>query len=107
MHQALTLSTAFLRAVRLLLEPLGGFELEETRTTRWASGHFAGARHRIIFRFVGDGAERAAQQLIYRVGTEELEVEGQLIAEITLAGDERVQSPTLVRVKLEALTVCC
>jgi len=107
MNQALSLSTAFLRAVRLLLEPLGGFELEETNTRRWESGHFAGARHLLVFRFVGEHAERAANALTRRIDSEDLEVEGQMVADITLFAEERTRSPNRVLLKIEALTVCC
>ncbi|HEY0028711.1 MAG TPA: hypothetical protein VGC35_12650 [Allosphingosinicella sp.] len=107
MTGTLSLSTAFLRAVRLLLEPLGGFELEETNTRRWESGHFAGARHQFIFRFIGDHAERAANALVRRIASEDLDVEGQLVADITLCSEERTRSPVCVLMKIEALTVCC
>jgi hypothetical protein len=107
MTQPLALSTAFLRAVRLLLEPFGSYELEESKTQRWESGHFSGARHLFIFRFVGDHAERAANALLRKIVSEDLEVEGQTVADITLSSDERDRGPTRVRLKIEALTVCC
>ena len=108
MNPSLSLSTAFLGAIRRWLEPLGSvFELEETSTRAWSSGHFTGARHLVVFRFAGAQAARAADALLHKINRETLQVDGQTVAEIRLSGDERTRSPGCVRVKLEALTVCC
>jgi hypothetical protein len=50
-------ATALLRAVRVHFVHFAGFVLEEIRSRRWASITFRGARHELVFRLEGEGAE--------------------------------------------------
>ena len=105
MDQALSLSGAFLRAVRARLEGHAGFAVEEVRTRAWRSANFHGTRHELALRFEGEAAGTSADTLLGELGREALAVPGQILAEWRLAADERL--PNCVRLRIEALTVCC
>ena len=105
MDRALSLSTAFLRAVRTRLEPHAGFTMEEIRSRAWRSANFHGARHELALRFVGESAATAADALLGELGREAIVVPGQILAEWRLTAEERL--PSCVRLRIEALTVCC
>jgi hypothetical protein len=103
MDQALTLHAAFLRGLKASFESFAGFVLEEVRSRSWASAHFRGARHQLALRFEGEGAEAAADALLAGVAGKPPEAAGQIVADLSVAADER--RPGLVRIRLEALTV--
>jgi hypothetical protein len=105
MDQALTLSAAFLRAVRTRLQSHASFTLEEVRTRAWRSANFHGARHELALWFEGETAGTEADALLSELGREALSVPGQILAEWRLATEERL--PSCVRLRIEALTVCC
>ncbi|HEX8579703.1 MAG TPA: hypothetical protein VF655_08945 [Allosphingosinicella sp.] len=103
MDQALNLHAAFLRGLRASLESFAGWVLEEVRSRGWASANFRGARHQLALRFEGDGAGEAADALLAGVVRMPPEAAGQIVADLSVAADER--RPGVVRIRLEALTV--
>lgn len=96
-------TSALLRAVRATLESAGRFVLEEVRSRNWASVTFSGARHELAFRLEGEGAEVAAGRFAAGLEAAEFALDGHVLADIALVGDER--QPGVARMKLEALTV--
>jgi hypothetical protein len=102
---SLTLDTAFLQALRARLERYACLTLEEVRTRGWASANFRGARHELALRFDGETAESTADALLADLRRQALALRGQTVADLHLAAEER--RPRLVRLRLEALTVCC
>jgi hypothetical protein len=92
-----------LEAVRDRILPFAGFVVEETRSRRWASVTFQGARHEIAFRVEGDGAEAAAGRFLSGLDARSFELRGHLVADLSLVAAER--RPGLARIRLEALTV--
>lgn len=97
--------TVFVGAIRTRLEPYRGFTMEEVRTRAWKSANFHGARHELALRFEGECAGSAADALLGELQREEVTVPGQILAEWRLVAEERI--PNRVRLRLEALTVCC
>ena len=96
-------TTALLRAVRAAFPVGAGFVLEEVRSRAWASVTFTGARHRLVFRLEGDGAEAAAERFAAGLGAAEFALHGHILADISLTAEDR--RPGSVRIELEALTV--
>ena len=80
-----------------------GFVLEETRSRRWASVTFKGARHEIAFRLDGDGAEGEAERFLLGLEARAFPLRGHLVADLCLVAQER--RPGFARIRLEALTV--
>lgn len=103
MDQALKHSTAFLRAVRLAFEPLSAVRLEEARCRSWTSTNFRGTRHELTFRFEGRGAGDAADAFAARLEETQLDLVGQIVADMKVVSDER--RPGWARLRVEALTV--
>lgn len=52
--------------------------------TQWASATFTGSRHTFVLRFEGAEAVEAAEALTIAVGDADIEIQGALIAEITV-----------------------
>ena len=96
-------ATALLRAVRDHFAPFAGFVLEESRSRRWASVTFRGARHELAFRLEGDGAEAAAGRFLSGLRMCDFDLRGHLLADMSLVTEER--RPGCARIRLEALTV--
>jgi hypothetical protein len=104
MDQALRLNGDFVAALRARLQAFAGLIVEEVRTRTWRSANFQGARHELALRLEGTSAADDADALLLTLAGEPLEVAGQIVADLTLAADQR--EPERVRVTLEALTVC-
>ena len=96
-------TTAFLHAIRVTFANFAGFVIEEIRSRRWASVTFQGARHELVFRLEGDGAEAAAAHFLGRLDARLFPLRGHLLADISLAAEER--RPGFARIRLQALTV--
>lgn len=96
-------ATAFLQATRVQLVHFDGFVLEEIRSRRWASVTFQGARHELIFRLEGEGAEEAAGRFLSGLDARSFPLRGHLVADVSLVAEER--RPGFVRIRLDALTV--
>ena len=80
-----------------------GFVLEEIRTRRWASVTFQGARHALVFRLEGEGAEQAAGRFLAGLDARNFTLRGHLLADVSLIEEER--RPGFARIRLDALTV--
>lgn len=96
-------ATAFLQAIRVQVVHFAGFVLEEIRSRRWASVTFQGARHEIVFRLEGEGAEEAAGRFLSGLDARNFELRGHLLADVSLVAEER--RPSFARIRLDALTV--
>jgi hypothetical protein len=92
-----------LQAIQARLLPFAGFVIEETRSRRWTSVTFQGARHDIAFRLEGEGAEAAAARFLGGLDARRFKLRGHLLADLSLVAEER--RPGLARIRLEALTV--
>ena len=95
--------TAFLQSIRVHFVHFAGFVLEEMRSRRWASVTFQGARHELVFRLEGEGAEEAAARFLSGVHARNFPLRGHLVADMSLVSEER--RPGWARIHLEALTV--
>jgi len=99
-------TTAILQACRVQLVHVvhfAGFVLEEVRSRRWASVTFQGARHELVFRLEGEGAERAAERFRGRLHPRNFPLRGHLVADMSVAAEER--RPGFARIRLDVLTV--
>ena len=96
-------ATALLEAVRASLASFAGYVLEEIRSRRWASVTFQGARHELVFRLEGEGAEEAAARFLGGLQARNFPLRGHLLADVSLVSEER--RPGAARIRLEALTV--
>jgi len=96
-------ATALLRAVRARFVHFAGFAIEETRSRRWSSVTFLGARLELVFRLEGEGAEAAAERFLSGLDARALPLPGHLLADLKLVAEER--RPGWARIRLEALTV--
>ena len=103
MDAALNLSAAFLRAVRSALPAAAGPVIDEVRTRRWTSANFRGARHDFTLRFEGADAPEAADRFVQRLERSELDMPGQIVAEVSIVSNER--RPNRARLRIEVLTV--
>ncbi|HLL31780.1 MAG TPA: hypothetical protein VK403_12360 [Allosphingosinicella sp.] len=73
------------------------------RSRRWASVTFQGARHELVFRLEGEGAEEAAARFLSSLHPRDFPLRGHLVADVSLVAEER--RPGCARIRLEALTV--
>lgn len=80
-----------------------GFVLEEIRSRKWASVTFQGARHELLFRLEGEGAEDAAGHFLGRLEARNFALRGHLLADVSMVEEER--RPGFARIRLDALTV--
>ncbi len=96
-------TTAFLRAIRATFATFADFFLEEIRSRAWASVTFSGARHELVFRLEGAGADAAAERFVSQLSAAEFDLRGHILADIALVSDER--RPGCARISVEALTV--
>lgn len=96
-------ATALLDAIRVQAVHFAGFVIEEIRSRRWASVTFQGARHDLVFRLEGEGAEAAAGRFLSGLQARKFELRGHLLADLSLVAQER--RPGFARIRLEALTV--
>lgn len=71
----------------------------------WASITFKGARHRLCIAFTGAGAVGAAADLLARLDELEIELPGQLLADLTLLAEARSDDGRRAWLDLEALTI--
>lgn len=83
----------------------GSFRLESLTSRPWASVTFSGARHKLAFSLVGEGAAAAADAFAAGLGEADFALDGHILADVALVGEERSASGDLVRLSLEALTV--
>jgi hypothetical protein len=99
-------STALLRALgRHFTSFAGLFRVDELTSRNWASVTFSGARHKVAFSLEGDGAAAAADAFVAGMADAEFDLRGHIVADISLAGDERSAAGDRVELRIEALTV--
>lgn len=99
-------ATALLRALRQRFAQYAGrFRIDDLSSRAWASVTFSGARHKIAFSLEGAGAAGAADGFLARMGDDEFDLRGHILADIALAGEERSAAGDHVRIRIEALTV--
>ena len=73
------------------------------RSRRWGSVTFQGARHELLFRIEGAGAESAAGRFLDGLDARNFELRGHLVADVSLIAEER--RPGSARIRLDVLTV--
>jgi hypothetical protein len=97
-------TTALIRAVRARFDD---FTVEEAASRSWASGTFAGTRHRLTFRSEGEDVEASADAFLVDLADAEFDLRGHILADIALVSHTIGQgaSGPLARISLEALTV--
>ena len=95
--------SALMNAIRVHFVHFCGFLVEETRSRRWASVTFQGARHEIAFRLDGEGAEVEAERFLLGLEARNFPLRGHLVADLSLVAQER--RPGFARIRIEALTV--
>ena len=78
--------------------------VEEMKSRNWASITFTGARHEIVLRLEGDGADAAADRFCESVGAAEFELRGHIVADISVVAREPAPDGG-IRLRIEALTV--
>mgnify|MGYP003636853655 CR=1 FL=1 len=101
-------TTALLRALCVSFASFGTITFEEIVSRSWASITFTGARHEIVLRLEGEGADDATSAFLTNLEAAEFRLRGHILADIALVTDERSAGPQgapRVRMKLEALTV--
>jgi hypothetical protein len=96
-------ASAFLQAIRARFVHFAGFAIEEIRSRRWASVTFQGARHELVFRLEGEGAEEFAGRFLGGLDARGFVLSGHLLVDVTLVSEER--RPGFARIRLDALTV--
>lgn len=101
-------TTALLRAIRMNFMNFTGLTFDEIRSRSWASATFAGARHELVLRLEGEGAEVAADVFVAGLEAAEFKPRGHIVADIILVSRERAwtaEGQPRVRLAIEALTV--
>ncbi|MFN3944719.1 MAG: hypothetical protein ACK4K7_07305 [Allosphingosinicella sp.] len=99
-----TAATALTRALARGFAALGeGYRLERIDSRPWASVTFSGARHRLVLRLAGAGAEQAADRFLDGLEEREFQLPGHYVADIARVSDARAGG--VVRIEIEALTV--
>jgi len=99
-------ATALLRALCVHFVHFAGlFRVDELSSRGWASVTFTGARHKVAFSLEGEGAARAADGFAAQLADAEFDLDGHIIADIALVGEERSPAGDRVKVRIEALTV--
>lgn len=96
-------TSAVVRAIRDKFDTFGPVAFDEITSRSWASATFIGARHKLMFRLEGDGAEAAAEAFVGGLAAEEFDLRGHILADINLVSQEC--GPGHARIALEALTV--
>src|SRR5687768_10574925 len=94
-------ATALLQAIRaqcVHFVHFADFVLEEIRSRRWASVTFRGARHELVFRLEGEGAEEAASRFLSGLHARNFPLRGHLVADVSLVSEER--RPGRARIRL-------
>lgn len=74
-------------------------------STDWQSLTFAGERHHLLLRLVGEDAAGGAERLTLGLADAEFAVPGQLVADIALAGMPVRSDDGSITIEVEALTV--
>ncbi|MEO6248577.1 MAG: hypothetical protein ABIO85_08360 [Sphingomicrobium sp.] len=75
------------------------------RATEWHSLTFAGERHEIAFRIPGSDLMQTTLALIAGLSDEEMDVPGQIVADIWGAATPAFDDDNAVAVRIEALTI--
>ncbi len=96
-------TTALLRALRSAFDSVNFVNFERVQSREWASITFTGARHEVMIRLQGDGAEAAADRFAAGLDATEFRLRGHILADIVLVGRERTEHG--VHLQFEALTV--
>jgi len=99
-------ATALLRALCARFADFEGtFRVEELNSRCWASVTFSGARHHIAFSLAGQGAAAVADAFLSGMEETEFDLQGHILADIAVVGEQRDPAGRLVQLRLEALTV--
>ena len=78
--------------------------MEEIRSRCWVSATFAGVRHELTFRVEGESAPAEAHRFLDTLEEAEFELDGHILADISLISRTVDLEGPLVRISLEALT---
>lgn len=101
-------TTALIRAIRERFVAFPDLVFEEIVSRSWASVTFTGARHALVLRLDGAGADEAASAFLADLDAAEFRLRGHVLADIALVRQERTTGPAglpQMRLTLEALTV--
>lgn len=79
--------------------------LSDWKSVDWQSLTFIGERHRIQLRIVGGRGGEVARRLTDGIADAEFAIPGQVVADIIVAGEPRIDAGGAVLVTLEALTI--
>ena len=79
--------------------------LTEFRSTDWQSLTFIGERHEMELRVPGPQAQLLAERLIFGLADAEFSIPGQIVADISLAGEPRSNPDGSISLQIEALTI--
>ena len=93
--------------VRALRRRFPDFRVEQAESRLWASGAIVGTRHRIGFSSQGERSDVCADLFLADLGSDRFEINGHLLADLSLVSDERAGNglDRSVRIGIEALTV--
>ena len=102
----MTAARELTRALRVnFVDFAGAFAVDELASRPWASVTFSGARHLVSLRLEGAGAGAAADAFLDGLAERVFELNGHILADMTLVSDMRGDHGNRVRLTLEALTV--
>ena len=79
--------------------------LTDFRSIDWQSLTFIGERHELELRVPGPEAQDLADRLVSGLADAEFSIPGQIVADISLAGQRRSHSDGSISLQIEALTV--
>ena len=98
-------TTALINAISVTFGTCVTFQMEDIRSRSWVSSTFSGVRHELTFRVAGEGAQEQADLFVNGMEQAEFDLEGHLLADISLISKTVEPEGPLVRISLEALTV--
>lgn len=79
--------------------------MEEIRSRSWVSATFTGVRHEFTFRAEGEPAEAEAELFLDGLEDAEFQLDGHILADISLVSRTVDPAGSSVRISLEALTL--
>lgn len=79
--------------------------LTSWQSTDWQSLTFVGERHVIALRIAGPHSDAIARQMTLVLEDADFVIPGQIVADISVAGNPRVCSDGSIELNLEALTI--
>jgi hypothetical protein len=81
------------------------FAVESIRSRSWVSATFSGVRHELTFRVEGEGAQDQVDLFLNGLDEAEFDLDGHILADISLISRTVDPERLRVRISLEALTL--